>query len=60
MPPRGALMPILGIIEAPISDVAFLMNFGSRQGRQRQGAVNIPGCVFFIILVHNSDINMCF
>ena len=32
MPPRGALMPILGISEPPISDVTFLMNFGSRQG----------------------------
>ena len=57
-------MPILGIIEPPISDVTFLMNFGSRQGLPGggvpQGAVNLPGHVFFNILAHNSDITMCF
>ena len=56
-------MPILGIIVAAISDVAFLMNFGSRQGLPG-GAVRrggeLPAPVFFNILVHNSDITLCF
>ena len=50
MPPRGALMPILGIIEPPISDVTFLMNFGSHQGLPggavRRGRVTSPPVCF--------------
>ena len=50
MPPRGALMPILGIIEPPISDVTFLMNFGSRQGLpggvNRRGRMTSPPVCF--------------
>ena len=57
-------MPILGIIEPPISDATFFNEFwlppGSARGGQPQGGVNIPGCVFFNILAHNSDITMCF
>ena len=56
-------MPILGIIEPPISDVTFLMNFGSRQGLpgdQLFGEDDIPGHEFFNILAHNGDITMCF
>ena len=53
-------MPILGLSEPPISDVTFLMNFGSRQGlpggTNVGGGVNIPGCVFINILAYNSDI----
>ena len=43
-------MPILGIIVPPISDVTFLMDFGSRQalpGRVPQGADDLPAPVFF-------------
>ena len=56
-------MPILGIIVPPISDVTFLMNFGSRQGLPGgayRGGDDIPAPVFFNILAHNSDITMCF
>ena len=46
-------MPILGIIVPPISDVTFLMNFGSRQalaGGAPLGAEYLPAGVFFNIL----------
>ena len=58
MPPRGALMPILGISEPPISDVTFLMNFGSHQGlpggTNRRGGTSSPGlclATFWLITV---------
>ena len=57
-------MPILGIIEPPISDITFFMNFGSHQGLpggdQPIGEEYLPGPVFINILVQNSDITMCF
>ena len=55
-------MPILGIIEPPISDVTFLMNFGTLQrlpGATR-GAGEVPGCVFINILARTSDLTMWF
>ena len=56
-------MPILGISEPPISDVTFLMNFGSRQGlpggTNRVGGY-LPAPVFSNILAYNSDITWCF
>ena len=57
-------MPILGIIVPPISDVTFLMNFGSRQGLpggiNRAGGGGVPTGVFFNILDHDSDIIIVF
>ena len=57
-------MPILGIIELPISDFSFSMNFGSHQGLPGGGGSTgedyLPGLVFINILAHNSDITMCF
>ena len=51
-------MPILGISEPPISDVTFLMNFGSRQGlpggvNRRGGMTSPPLCLatFWLITV---------
>ena len=53
-------MPILGIIGPPISEVTFLMNFGSRQGlpggTNRRGWGGVPAGVFSNILAYNSDI----
>ena len=64
MLPRGGPLPILGIIVLPISDVTFLMNFGSRQalpgGHQPMPGGYLPAGVFINILAQNSDITMCF